>query len=354
MYHVCVIGGGVAGIRAIKQLRKHPEINITLIDPKSYHYNRVSSLRALVDTSFYTQTMYPYADFLPEILHIQDEVKTLSNSSITLKCGKIIPFDRCIIATGMKYPTPQEGNGAEIIDQVHILGGLQQKLAYAQNIVIAGGGATGIELAGEIHEAYPNKQITLVQSASRLVPQLNEKASKLLQTQLDSLGIRVLFGKKLGVFNTKKLQITCGRKILNCDLYFDCFSSVAQTKFCTRYLKNCLTEKGRILTNEHLIVENHPTIFGCGDILGNFKNRGFVIAANSGDVVAQNVLYSFGLVSRQKVYTGKSFLPILIPIGTTNGIGYLPLFGGIVLGPWMAQLKGKNLFRKRIENLLIN
>jgi apoptosis-inducing factor 2 len=353
MYRVCVIGGGVAGIRAIKQLKKVPEIEITLIDPKSYHYNRVSSLRALVDTSYYPQTMYPYEDFLPEVKHILGEVKTLSNSTITLKNGDKISFDRCIIATGITYPAPQEGIGSEIVDQVHVLGGLQNNLQEAQHVVIAGGGATGIELAGEIRESYPTKSITIIQGASRLMPQFNLRASTALQTQLESLNIRVLCGRRSGAFDAKKRNIGCGRKTLKCDIFFDCFSSKSDTQFCNKYLKDALSEKGRILTNSNLIVENHPNIFACGDILEHVKNRGFAFAAKSGDIVAQNVLYSLGLLAKQKQYTGTFFYPAVVPIGTTHGIAYFPVFGGIVLGPWVARLKGKGLLKSRIERVIL-
>lgn len=44
---------------------------------------------------------------------------------------------------------------------------IQRDIKAAQRIVCVGGGTVGIELAGEILERYPEKQVTIVQVRAR-------------------------------------------------------------------------------------------------------------------------------------------------------------------------------------------
>lgn len=76
------------------------------------------------------------------------------------------------------------------------------------NIAIVGAGATGVELAAELHHAShefvqygldeidPHRvHITLIEAAPRILPVLPEAASRAAHKQLEKLGIRVLTGQ---------------------------------------------------------------------------------------------------------------------------------------------------------------
>jgi len=76
------------------------------------------------------------------------------------------------------------------------------------NIAIVGAGATGVELAAELHHASHefvqygldeidphHVNITLIEAAPRILPVLPEAASRAAHKQLEKLGIRVLTGQ---------------------------------------------------------------------------------------------------------------------------------------------------------------
>lgn len=78
------------------------------------------------------------------------------------------------------------------------------------NIAIVGGGATGVELAAELHHAAhefvkyglddipaQNVTISLVEAADRLLPVLPEQTSRAARSYLEKLGIRVHTGQKV-------------------------------------------------------------------------------------------------------------------------------------------------------------
>ncbi|KAL8170492.1 hypothetical protein V2J09_022296 [Rumex salicifolius] len=72
----------------------------------------------------------------------------------------------------------------------------QEAIGLANSVLIVGGGPTGVELAGEIATAFPEKKITLVHRGSRLLEFIGLKASRkaydsyrlLLADELDTQG----------------------------------------------------------------------------------------------------------------------------------------------------------------------
>lgn len=82
-------------------------------------------------------------------------------------------------------------------DACHELQGVQEKIKASQNIAIIGGGAVGVELASDIKDFYPDKDVTLIHSRGQLLghfgKRLQDYALKALQ---DELKIRVLLNER--------------------------------------------------------------------------------------------------------------------------------------------------------------
>jgi len=75
---------------------------------------------------------------------------------------------------------------------------MQQQVKDAQNILVVGGGAVGVEFAGEVVAAYPNKKITLVHSGTRLIGlDFAQKLHDSLLREMKKLGITVILGDRV-------------------------------------------------------------------------------------------------------------------------------------------------------------
>jgi len=96
----------------------------------------------------------------------------------------------------------------------------------ALNIAIVGAGATGVELAAELHHAthefvkyglddIPPQQVTisLVEAASRILPVLPEGVSRTAQARLEKLGIKVYTGQKVTEITAQGLKTAAGLEI---------------------------------------------------------------------------------------------------------------------------------------------
>ena len=82
---------------------------------------------------------------------------------------------------------------------MHIYYNILKQIERSQNIVIIGGGAVGVEFAGEIIDKFPDKHITIIHSNNKLVTKnFGDKFCKNIKDHLEkSLNINLLLGKKI-------------------------------------------------------------------------------------------------------------------------------------------------------------
>jgi NADH dehydrogenase len=98
------------------------------------------------------------------------------------------------------------------------------------NVVIVGGGATGVELSAELHasatalksyglEVFDKSRlkITLIEAGSRILPALPEKLATSAQKELEALGVRVLTGTQVVAATQAGIETRSGETI-NADL----------------------------------------------------------------------------------------------------------------------------------------
>ena len=73
------------------------------------------------------------------------------------------------------------------------------QIEKSQNVVIVGGGAVGVEFAGEIVDKYPDKQVTIIHSNANLVTKnFGEKFCENIKDQLEkSFKVNLLLGEIL-------------------------------------------------------------------------------------------------------------------------------------------------------------
>lgn len=101
-----------------------------------------------------------------------------------------IPFEYLAIATGTTLSPPGNMPSHEKMPSIQYLRKYQSEIKRSKSIIIAGGGAVGVQMAADLKEYYPNKEITVVQSRRRVMPQFHEKFHSLVQKRFDELGVK--------------------------------------------------------------------------------------------------------------------------------------------------------------------
>lgn len=73
----------------------------------------------------------------------------------------------------------------------------QAGVKNSNSILIVGGGAVGVQMAADLKEYYPEKDVTVVQSRQRVMPHFHPALHDLAKKRFDELGIRLITGSRV-------------------------------------------------------------------------------------------------------------------------------------------------------------
>ncbi|WP_233268762.1 NAD(P)/FAD-dependent oxidoreductase [Mucilaginibacter lacusdianchii] len=245
-----IVGGGFAGINLAQQLLKSSQnIHVTLVDRNNYNF--FPPLLYQVATGFLdvSNISYPYRRLfrnqpnftfqMGELLEIRPDQNT-----IELSTGEL-HYDNLIIATGTtsnyfgmqnieKYSLPMK----TIDDAIALKNTLLSRLEIASRtqdkaerkrlttIVVAGGGPTGVEVAGMLSELrqnifkkdYPELadlsfDIYLVDGMATLLTPMSEKSQAYTLKSLTNMGVQVKLNKRVTDFQGERVSFADGEVI---------------------------------------------------------------------------------------------------------------------------------------------
>lgn len=176
MQHIVILGGSYTGIstahRLLKQTDKIGPIKITLVSPNTHFYWNMASPRGLVPGQITDERLfqpivagfkqYPTTQF-DFILGSAESLDT-NAKEVSISGDRKLKYDFLILATGSRTrgDTPFKGLGSTEETKA-TLHDFQDRVKGANTIVVAGGGVTGVEVAGDLAYEYGmEKKIILV------------------------------------------------------------------------------------------------------------------------------------------------------------------------------------------------
>ncbi|HMK13470.1 MAG TPA: NAD(P)/FAD-dependent oxidoreductase [Burkholderiales bacterium] len=264
LHRIVIVGGGAGGLELATQLGdtlgKKRLAQITLIDKSRTHLwkpllHEVAAGGMDLDTNkleYLAQAHWHYFRFrlgsMDGLNRAERKVyvaPTFDENGDELIPRRVIPYDTLVIAVGSTtndYGTPGAAEHAISLDTAEDAERFRQRLvnacirANAQTIplrpeqlqvAIIGGGATGVELAAQLHNttrqliAYgldkidPEKDIKLsiIEAAERILPMLPERLSKAAEEQLKPLGVHIYTGERVTQIMANAVQTQKGRMI---------------------------------------------------------------------------------------------------------------------------------------------
>lgn len=324
--HVVIIGGGYAGVQAAVDLKK-ASVKFTIIEPKEYLHNCFAALRAAVNPEFAPKTAIPLKDAFGDNF-IQGNVESLDieGKKIVLDGGREIEFTHCIIAVGSVGPVPARSEKSSISEMLDEYNEVGEAIANAENIVIVGGGAVGVEFAGEITDKYKAKNITIVSSSEKLVcPDFNDKFYSNLDYYIQAADVKVIHGRVSNLLELvpnklMKQTVMVGDQELEADLVFPCIGLPPNKTSISKLISpEILDPNNRIKVNAFLALEAHPTVFAIGDCCNTDEYKIGIYALKHAELVVSNILKEVlgGSPTPWKV----PFVGMLIPFGASVGSG---------------------------------
>ncbi|EKM48753.1 uncharacterized protein PHACADRAFT_214674 [Phanerochaete carnosa HHB-10118-sp] len=208
--NVVIVGGGAATTSAIQSLANkldHAQYNLILLDARPYYVHNIATLRMTVSDAgqLEDRALMPY-DRLQNVTFVQGKLVKIEETTpgkggvLVLENDERLDYTALVLATGSQWNGPPNlGHSDEKVRaNIEIW---RERFSQAKNVVIAGGGAAGIELAGEIREAHPNTKVTIVHSETHLLNDVYpEKLRKNLEQKVLAQGITLIDQDCIDVF----------------------------------------------------------------------------------------------------------------------------------------------------------
>ncbi|OMC16996.1 pyridine nucleotide-disulfide oxidoreductase [Mycolicibacter heraklionensis] len=263
---VAIIGGGYAGTLAANRLRQHPDIDITLINPRPEFVERIRLHQYVAGTG--TATI----DFL-ELLG--DGVRLLVDSAtridaadrrIHLASGTVLRYDYLIYAVGSTGAiTPAVPGAAEFaysISEFESASRLLTRLGELPPnapVTVVGGGLTGIEAASEL--AGQGRNVTLI-CGGILGPSLHAAGRRSVAKALRKLGVDVREAAVVAEVRADALVLHDGTVLPSAVTVWTAGFGVPDLAATSGLATDAL---GRLLTDETLTSVDNPWIVAAGD-----------------------------------------------------------------------------------------
>lgn len=263
-HHIVVVGGGAGGLELVTrlgdQLGQLGKARVTLVDREATHLWKpllhevaAGSMDAHAhQLDYLAQARWHHFAFQQgDMLELDRLNKTLSIAALyddtgqTLLPPRQIPYDTLVLAIGSVtnfFGVPGAAEHATAIDSVREAEQLRQRMLAAcmraqhrqaaldgenlpqVNLVIIGGGATGVELAAELrhtaqllaayglHSLDPRRdiRITVIEAGSRILPALPEEIATDVSRLLAERNIGVMTGDPVTEVNADGVHTRSG------------------------------------------------------------------------------------------------------------------------------------------------
>jgi NADH dehydrogenase len=324
-----IIGGGFAGLSLIKHINRK-EFQVILIDKHNYHtfqpllYQVATGGLEVGSIAFplrryikhYNKVLFRMA----EVLEIQTDKKELVTNIGNLR------YDYLMLATGSEnnffgnhHIEENSVSLKDITQALDVRSIVLQNFEIASqttdmsereammNIVIAGGGPTGVELAGALAELkkhvlskdYPeldfnDMKVVLIEGSDRLLGTLSNASSTKAYRFLEKMGVTIMLNIKLLDYDGEMVTLSDGSKIHSHALVW---AAGVKGAIPSGISNEHIVRGSRIKTNVFNQLEGHDEIFVIGDVAACVSEQnpsGYPmvapVAIQQGKLVAENLL----------------------------------------------------------------
>jgi NADH dehydrogenase len=305
---IVIVGGGFAGLKLARQLVK-TNYQVVLIDKNNFHqfqplfYQVATSGLEPSSIAFPLRKIFQKRNNvhfrMADLLEVNPNMQEIVTSLGTLK------YDHLVLATGVdtnyfgnknieEFGIPMKSVSEAIFLRNSILRNYEKalneadpkKAANYMNIILVGGGPTGVELAGALAEMkteilpkdYPELDFSLMnvylfEASERLLSGMSEKASAKAKAYLEKLGVNVKTEARVADYDGLKISMANGE-------VFHSYTLVWAAGVIANPIKGisevAATRGGRLRVDLFNRVKGFQNVFALGDLAlqkeGDYQN----------------------------------------------------------------------------------
>lgn len=296
---VVIVGAGFGGLRLARKLNNKPGFEVILIDRFNYHqfqplfYQVATAGLDASNISFPLRKVFQKSKNVRIRLCNLSEVVPSENKIIT--DVEEISYDVLVLATGADTNFFGNNNLAahsfpmkstvEALQIRHRLLQLYEKAhsvkdeeAYQQmmNIVVVGGGPTGVEVSGALAEMkkyvlpkdfpeldFSKMNIYLLEGTDKTLSAMSAKSSSQSEKYLKKLGVDVMTNTLVKNYDGENVQLQNGKLIPALTVIW---AAGVKGNIPAGFQNTIIAKGNRIKTDRHCLVEGYNNIYALGDL----------------------------------------------------------------------------------------
>jgi NADH dehydrogenase len=391
---VVVIGAGFGGLAAVKGLRDVP-VDVTLLDANNFHTFQPLLYQVATAGLDIDDVAYPVRGIFRRQRNVSIRMARvtgvdLDDRRVLVDRGEPLPYDHLVIAAGavsadfgitgvrehtvpLKFVDDAIRLRQTVLDRFELAAASPSRRAAGElDVVVCGGGPTGVEMAGAMKELFtrvmtrdfPRSEmdrvrVVLVEAADRLLSTFSDVSSDRALRTLRRRGVEVVLGVGVASVTAEGVHLADGRFIPARTVVWAAGVRAAPLADVFGLPQG---RGGRVVVEPDLSVPGHPEVFAIGDISATLDEDGSLLPQVAQPAI-QGGRYAAGQIARRlQGLAGEPFRyhdkGSMATIGRNEAVAELPQgirLSGFVgwlswLGLHLVQLMG---FRNR-ANVMVN
>ncbi len=326
---VVIVGGGFGGLRLARRLNNKAGFEVILIDKFNYHqfqplfYQVATAGLDASNISFPLRKVFQKSKNVRIRLAELKQVLPGENKIIT--GTEEISYDVLVLATGADtnffgnknleqhaFPMKSTVEALQIrhrllqlFEDAHAIHD-KEKLQRLMNIVVVGGGPTGVEVSGALAEMkkyvlpkdYPEldfsqMNIYLLEGAGKTLAAMSEKSSAQSQQYLSKLGVTVMTGTLVKDYDGKEVLLQNGTKLSAATVIW---AAGIKGNIPAGFDPSLIARGNRVKTDRYCRVQGYNNIYALGDLAymetpkyPNSHPQVAPVAIQQADLLAENL-----------------------------------------------------------------
>ena len=330
MQHVVVIGGGFAGLRVVRGLRRSP-VRVTLLE-RTNHHTFQPLLYQVATGSLSPGEIGPPLRWIlrhqsnvtirmAEVTDVDLEARTVTAQSLD-GVDRTIEYDHLVVATGARHgyfgndAWEEHAPGLKTIEDAlelrrRIFGAFERadvaedeaERRRLLTFAVIGAGPTGVELAGQAIEIAhrtlrreyrrfdpADARVVLVDAAPKVLGAFDDKLSERARHALEDMGVEVRTGAPVAGIDERGIEVGDGERIDAGTVIWA--AGVQASPLGRRIAEQAGVEVdrgGRVPVEPDLTLAGHPEVRVLGDLAATGLSGVAPVAMQQGDWVGKAI-----------------------------------------------------------------
>lgn len=297
---VAIVGAGYGGITAMRALMQRDDLEIMLFDCNPFHYlqtdvyDYIANKTTIADITVSLVSFTNY--YCKKVLFLQRFIETIDFESkmIHTNQGEAIGYDYIILGVGSRTFFPKQIEG--LSEYTHGVKSVSHAFEFKQkfeqemyqkvqnegtcslepdfNIVIGGGGLSGVEIAAAMSEYsqsfFANSgyvcggvSVYVIEGSPHILNGLDDYLVQKSTEKLQSLGIKIITGKYITKVTKNHVYLSDGTKLR---MSFMIWTGGVAASALAEKLNVEKNGRNQIVVNDYLQINGYKDAFAIGDV----------------------------------------------------------------------------------------